>query len=479
MADSIKKKYLSGVAWTLGQNILVRGASFVFTIILARILSPEDYGLIGMLSIFITISQVFISSGFGEALIQKEVCTEEDYSTAFYFNIIVSLLAYIILFFSAPYISAFYYEEKLCLLLRVLALNFIINSLTIVQSARMTKEMNFRSFSIINFLSTIISGIVGVILAYTGFGVWALVVQTIFSSFVLFVLFVFFNNWLPKLGFSMESFRHLWNYGSKLIVTGLISVIQLNLSSILIGRFYKSAQVGYYTRAQSFGELPSTILFSVFSSVTFPTFCKLQNDRDRLLKVYKRIIFNIVLITCPIILCLVLLSKPLILILLTDKWLPCVPLLQWLLLARMFLPIGATQTSLLRSIGRTDLYMKLYFVTAPLSLLSIIISISFGVRAMAMATFIAAVLSNFISSYIIGKLVGYGIKDQIKDWRRIFLSLSIMCIGVYLTIMIIPYTLLQLVLGGLVGFSLYTLCCYVFSLVDADIIRIVKSYIKL
>lgn len=478
MAETIKGKFFSSIFWSFSENVLVRGASFVFSIFLARLLTPEDYGLIGMLTVFITISQVFINSGISDALIQKKDCNDIDYSTGVLFNISVSIFVYLILFILAPFIANFYHEKKLCLLLRVIALNPVIGSLSLVQRAKLTKELNFRPISIISLCCSLISGLIGVLLAFWGYGVWALASMTLISTLLSVILYPCFSKWLPVFIFSLKSFKHLWNYGSKLIVTGLANAVILNLSSLLIGRFYRSAQVGYYTRAQSLGDLPSTILFSVFSSVTFPVLCNYQDDRPKLMQAYRRIIFNIVLITCPIILCLVLLAKPLVVVLLTEKWLPSVPLLQLLLLARMFLPITSTHTFLLRSTGRTDLDMKLYIITGPLYVLSILVAIPFGVRAMAFAVFIAAALSYFINSLVIGKLYGYTVINQMLDWKMIFVSLIIMITGVFFVKSVIESPIIQLLVGGLVGIVLYAACCFLFNLIDKDIVKLLSSKIR-
>lgn len=479
MAESVKNKFFSGILWTFIQNVAVKVLAFVFSIFLTRLLSPGDYGLIGMLSIFIAISEVFILSGFGDALVQKKECTDEDFSTAFYFNLGVAILIYLLLYFVAPLIAKFYNEPQLVLLTRVLALNFVLGSLNIVQQAKLTKAMNFKPLAILSLICTGASGVIGVIMAYRGHGVWALVVQTLSSTLLRVVLFPLFTKWHPNKPFNWRSFQLLWHYGSKLLITGIVGVIIRNISSILIGRFYDKNQVGYYTRSQSLAAVPSETLFSVLSSVTFPALCEFQDDKERWLGVYRKVLFNTVLIVCPVIVLLALLSEPIVIILFTEKWSACIPILQALLLARMFMPIGATHTSLLRSAGDTTLYMKLYFITGPLSLLAVIISIPFGVVAMAWATFIGALLAYLIPAFVIGRKFGYTLIQQLWDWRKIFVSLLFMSSMVLLSIHWLSGMWLKLLIGSLVGVVGYLLFCMLFNLIDEDVKRVFLSKMKI
>lgn len=478
MSETLKSKFFTGVMWTFVQNIGLRLLSFAFTVILTRLLTPEEFGLIGMLSIFISISLVFISSGFADALVQKSDCNAEDFSTAFYFNLGVSILFYLILFFSAPLIADFYHEPQLCILTRVLSLNFVLGSLNIVQRAKLAKELNFKPIAIVTVAGTLFSGALGVFLAYNGYGVWALVAQTISSTFIGVVLFPFFSRWKPSRSFNIVSLKYLWNYGSKILATALLEVVVSNISNILIGRFYNKKQVGYFSRAHAMAEIPAGTIFSVLYSVTFPILCECQQDISHQLSVYKRILFNTVLIVCPIIILLALLAKPLVVILFTEKWIACVPLLQALLLARMFLPIGATYNGLLRSRGNTSLFMKLYFVTGPMTLIGIIVSIPFGVEAMAWVTFFCAVVSFIIQSFVVGRYSDYSFINQLKDWRMIGLSLLIMIICIIVVLQLITNMLLQVIVASFLGLTIYLVCCYIFKLIDHELINMVIKRLK-
>jgi len=479
MAESVRNKFFSGLAWTFIQNIASRGLGFVFMILLTRLLSPGDFGLIGMLSIFIAISEVFILSGFGEALIQKKNCNDDDYSTAFYFNVAIAVVIYFILFCGAPLIASFYHEEQLVLLTRVLGLNFVLGSLNIVQQSKLTKAMNFKPLAILTLIGTFFSGVVGVTMAYFDYGVWALVAQTLCSTLLRVILFPFFTKWHPNRPFNVDSLRHLWNYGSKLLVTGIIGVVNRNLSNILIGRYYEKDQVGFFSRSQTFAAVPSETMFYVLSTVTFPALCEVQDDKDRLLSVYRKVLFNTMLVVSPVIIILALLAKPIVIILFTERWAACIPLLQALLLSRMFLPMGATHTSLLRSVGNTSLYMKLYFITSPLSLFAIGISIPYGVEAMAWAAFIGAFLSYIIEASVIGSKFGYTIFMQLRDWRKIFLSLAVMVAIIWLSTHWLTNLWAQLLTGGLLGGIVYFACCKFFYLIDEDLKNMIMAKLNL
>ncbi len=475
MAESIRKKFFTGLAWTFMQSVVVRALAGVITIILARLLLPEDYGLIGMLSIFIAISEVFIQSGFGQALIQKSDCTDDDFSTAFYFNVGVSILIYIVLFFSAPLIAGFYKEPSLVILTRVLSLNFILGSFNVVQQSKLKKELNFKPLAIITLLCTIISGVVGIVMAYYGFGVWALVGQTLSATLMRVVFFPLFTKWHPNKPFNLESFRHLWGFGSKILVTGIIDVIVTNLSNILIGRFYNKEQVGYFSKGRSLADIPAMTMSSVLGTVLYPVLSEIHNDEARHTAIYKKVSKNAVVFTFPIMILLALLAKPIIIILFTDKWAPAIPLFQALLLARSFLTLNIINANMLQSRGETKLFMNLYFITGPVTLIVTALSIPFGVQAVAWATFLSNLFYYSLFAIVIGKKIGYGFLQQLWDWRMIFISLIVMSISVFFCAYWIQNLWIQLLIGGAVGVFIYLICCKAFKLIDEDIIKMVKA----
>lgn len=474
MAKTVRSQLVHGVVWNFAEKVLMRGMSFLIGIILARLLTPSDYGLIGMLTIFISVSNVFIEGGFAKALIQKKDCKDIDYSTAFVSNIGMSLFIYFLLYISAPWIAVFYHEPILIELTRVLALNIILGSFNIVQRARLMSQVDFKSLAQINVISTIISGIVGIGMAYMGFGVWSLVGMTMCSSLVLIVAFPFYSKWKPSISFSISSFYHLFGFGSKLMVTGVMSVIVNNISTLCIGRYYKSDQLGYYTRASHFSELVSFTVFEVLGNVTFPVLSNLQDDRERLVAVYRKSLLFVAMIIFPIMVLCTLLARPIVIILLTEKWLSCVILMQWLFLARMFTPISAINMNVLNAIGRSDLFMKLDFAKIPLDILILVITIPIGVKAIVIGTFINSFICFFVNAYLPGRIFGYGGLRQLSDWRYIILSILIMTSAVWIFLSFVSNVWLQLICGGLLGLIVYVGCCFAFKVVDEDMLVLLK-----
>lgn len=474
MAQSVRSQLLHGVVWNFIEKVLIRGVSFFISIILARLLSPSDYGLIGMLAVFVSISNVFIEGGLAKALIQRQDCQDIDFSTAFVANVGMSLVIYLIMFVSAPWIATFYNEPILIPLTRILSLNFILGSFNIVQRAKLMAQVDFKSLAQINVISTIVSGLVGIAMAYWGTGVWALVGQTLCSTIVLIVLLPIYSKWTPSIKFSKDSFSQLFGFGSKLMATGVYSVVLNNISTICIGRFYKSSQLGFYTRASQFSEMISSTLYDVLGNVTFPVLSHLQDDREKLIAVYRKSLFLTAMIIFPIMILCALLARPMVLILLTEKWLPCVVLMQWLFLARMFTPLSAINMNILNAIGRSDLFMKLDFSKAPLILVVLAITIPISVEAITIGSFCISFICFFINAYLPGRIFGYGAIKMIHDWRYIFLSIAIMVIVVFAFLHMISNVWLQLFGGGVIGLIVYIVCCLMFKLIDDDMLRMLK-----
>ena len=474
MPQSVRSQLLHGVAWNFIEKVLMRGASFVIGIILARLLSPSDFGLIGMLAIFVAISNVFIEGGLAKALIQRKDCQDIDFSTAFVANVGMSLMIYVVLFLTAPLIADFYDEPILTDITRILSLNFVLGSFNIVQRAKLMANVDFKSLAQINVISTIVSGIVGIAMAYYGWGVWSLVGQTLCSTIVLLLLFPFYSKWRPSIKFSPNSFRQLFGFGSKLMATGVYSVILNNISTICIGRFYKSNQLGFYTRASQFSEIISSTMFDVLGNVTFPVLSHLQDDREKLVSVYRKSLFITSMLIFPMMILCALLSRPMVIILLTEKWLPCVVLMQWLFLARMFTPLSAINMNILNAVGRSDLFMKLDFSKAPLVLIVLAITIPISVEAITIGSFCTSFICFFINAYLPGRLFGYGAINMIRDWRYIFLSLGAMVLAVLTYLHFVTDIWLQLFGGGIIGVVVYGTCCLMFKVVDDDMLRMLK-----
>ena len=474
MAQSVRSQILHGVAWNFIEKVLIRGASFVIGIILARLLSPSDFGLVGMLAIFISISNVFIEGGLAKALIQRQNCNDIDFSTAFVSNVGMSVVIYVILFVSSPWIADFYEEPVLTPLTRVLALNFILGAFNIVQRAKLMIAVDFKSLAQINVISVVLSGAVGIVMAYSGFGVWALVGQNLFSTVVLIILFPIYSKWKPSFRFSAESFKHLFGFGSKLMFSGIYSVIINNISTICIGRFYKSHHLGFYTRGLQFSEIISSTLFDVLGNVTFPVMSGLQNDKEHLLAIYRKSLYFTAMLVFPLMILMALISRPFVIILLTEKWLPSVVLMQWLFLARMFTPLSAINMNLLNAVGRSDLFMKIDFSKAPLVIIVLAITIPISIEALTIGSFVISFICFFINAYLPGRMFGYGAWSQIRDWKWILLSVALMSGSVYAFLQFVSNVWVQMIGGFLIGVIVYAGCCFLFKVVDEEMLVMLK-----
>lgn len=475
MEHKTKSELLRGVIWNGLEKILMKGSSFVIGIILARLLSPSDYGLMGMLTIFVMLSNVIIEGGFAKALIQKKDCSNIDYSTAFFSNVGISIVIYIVLYFIAPYVATFYEEPQLVSLLRILAINFVLGALNIVQRAKIMAAVDFKSLAQINVLSTILGGVVGILMAYNGWGVWSLVGQTIGMSVVMIILFPLYSKWTPSLTFNKESFTKLFGFGSKLMLTGFASVIVNNIATICIGKYYKSSQLGYYTRASQFSEMIAWTISDVLGSVTFPVLSKLQDDTQQLVNVYRRSLFYTALIVFPIMILCALLAKPLVVMLLTEKWMPAVFLLQILCLARMFSPLSAINLNLLNAIGRSDLFMKVDFSKFPLILVTLAITIPLGVDAIVIGSLVNTFICFFVNAYYPGKLYGYGALEQIKDFKKIFFAIIPMIFVVLLVEYLFDNNFVVLFLGSLIGIATYVSVCLLLKVVTVQELKNIRS----
>lgn len=312
MSESLKNRTVSGIVWSTIERFSAQGLQFIVMIIMARLLTPNDYGLVGMLAIFMAIAQSLVDSGFSSALIRKINCSKEDYSTVFFFNTGIGFILFIILFFLAPYISIFYNNTELNVLTKVISLNVFINSLSVVQRAILTRRLDFKTQAKASFIAVFISGIAGIILAFRNFGVWALVFQGLIFNIINTALLWIFSYWSPQFIFSMVSFRNLFSFGSKLLISGLIEVIYMNLYTITIGKHFSVSDVGYFTRADNFSQFPSTNIMGIVQRVTFPVFSQMQKDKKRLTICYRRFVRLVAYIVFPLMIGLAVVAYPFI-----------------------------------------------------------------------------------------------------------------------------------------------------------------------
>lgn len=423
----LRDKTISGLKWSAIGRFSTQGISFIIGLLLARVLSPSDYGLVGMVGIFFAIAQTFIDSGFGSALIRKKDCSEADYNTAFYFNIIVGLLACIILSILAPFIAQFFNTPVLEDIVIVMSINMLISSFTIVQWAKLNSAIDFKSQAKIKLIATIISGCIGLTLAYTGFGVWSLVFQNLLATILRTILLFVTTKWIPKRQFSKQSFSYLFNFGSKILTASLLHTIYTNMITMVIGKFYTAKDLGYYSRGESLAAFPSTNLTGILQGVTYPILSKIQDDDQRLIQVYRKYIAMTSMVIFFGMCLLAALAKPLIVTLLTDKWLDSVIYLQVFCFALMFDHICQLNLNILYVKGRSDLVLRLEIIKKTISISMIVAAIPFGVLAICISRVIYTQIAVIINTYYTGKLFGLGYIEQVKDFINylIFSLLSI------------------------------------------------------
>ena len=468
-----------GVIWSAVERFLTIGIQFLMNIIIARILSPSDYGIIGMLAIFLSISQCLVDSGFTSALIQAKNRSEKDYGTVFVFNLVISVLLYLILFVSAPLISRFYELDILTDVLRVIGLILIISALSNVQRTIFTINVDFKTQSLVSIPSAIISGTIGIVFAYSGFGVWALVAQTLTNGIVITILFWMLSRERFRIVFDIESFKRLGGFGVKLMFSSLLNTAYTNLYALFIGKRYSAEKLGYYSRADQLAVFPTNTLTDIISRVAYPLMCQNQSDREELSIVYSNFIKMSCYIVFPLMVGLAVLSKPLIILLLTDKWLPATILLSVLALDGLWTPITRINLYLLQAVGRSDLFLRLEIIKKVLSVGILLFTLKFGLFWICIGRLAYGIIALLINMYFTVDVIDKSYLEQIKDWFPTFIVTGIMGVGVYLSIYHIAYPLLQLLVGTVVGAVLYVLLSFLFKLearekVISQILRLIK-----
>ncbi|WP_433779244.1 lipopolysaccharide biosynthesis protein [Flavobacterium anhuiense] len=451
MSNSLSSTAVKGIIWSAIDKFAVQLGQFTISIILARILMPEDFGLLGMLAIFIALSQTFIESGMGLGLIQRQDRTNIDFSTVFVFNLAVSTLFYLLLFFSAPLIASYFDQPLLIDLTRILGLNLFINSLSIVQRTKLTIAMDFKAIAKTNVIGVILGGIAGVIAAMKGFGVWSLVLQTLLGSFSSALSLWFFSHWKPSIAFSRTSFKNLFGFGSKLLLSGLYAQLINNVYNIFIGKYFSISSLGYYTRAKGFADISAGTITSILQQATFPILASVQNDKEKLVSVYRRMIRMSSFCIMPIMTLIALLAKPIVILLLTEKWIFVIPLLQWMVFARIFFPMSAINMNLLNAIGRSDLFLKMDLSKLPITAIAMIVTIPLGVTAMVIGQVVTSGISFFLNAYLPGKFYGYGPLSQLKDMFPVLLATMGMSLLVFLLTLFLDSLILQLIIGSILA----------------------------
>ena len=471
MPESLKTQTFRGISWNAIERLSVQGVSFSVQLVLARLLTPSDFGIIAIVLIFVHISQVFVDSGFANALIQKNDCTEIDFSTVFWYNLGVALLFYILLFIFAPLVTKFYEIELLTPVLRIVSLNLILNALSLIQKTRLTKEIDFKSQSKVTLISAVLSGILGIVAAYMGFGVWALVIQLILNSLLQFILFVFFSRWLPKLVWSKQTFRFVFNFGSKLLAASLIGVIYKNLYSIVIGKTFSERELGLYSRADSLAMFPSNNLGNIISRVSYPILSKIQNDNVKLAIVYRNLIRYSSFVIFPLMVGLIVMAEPFVYVVLTEKWSPVIIILQILCIDWMLDHICLLNINLLYVKGRTDLVLRLEIVKKTIAVLIMFFSIRYGIIGMCWGRVIYSAFAIFLNTYYTQRIISLGLWQQFKDFIPYLLSATVMGGIMFLIMLNVDNYGQQLIFGIISGvISYFIIARFFFKSIIEDLL---------
>ena len=415
MAENLKKETVKGVAWSAVEKFSTGGVIFITNIILARLLSPDDFGLLAVITIFVQIAQTFIDSGFSNALIQKKDRNQIDYSTIFFFNLAISILFYIILWFSAPLVAKFFANEKLVALTRVVGLNFVIGALVAVHRTRLTILLQFKKQSQITLVSSCVAAVVSITLAYNEFGVWSLVFLTIINISLQTILFFVLIKWHPSLVFSIKAFRGLFSYSSNLLGASLINILYKNIYPIVIGKIFSPKELGYFNRADTFAQYPPHTIGSIVSRVAFPIFSRLQDDNVRLRQAYSKYITYTSLIIFPIMVGCIVMAHPLILTVLKERWLPMVPLFQILCLDWMTEHLSSINLNILYVKGRSDLALRLEIIKKIIALIIFIVSLNWGIIGVCWGRVMYGVIAVYLNSFYTKTLIGMSIIKQVSD----------------------------------------------------------------
>lgn len=456
--ESLKSKTIKGTMWSAIDNVAQFGVSFLVSIVLARLLTPDDYGLIGIITIFTTVSNAIINGGFSSALIRKKNPTNDDYNTAFIVNLVLSLFLYCIIFLCSPLIADFFEREELVSLTRVSSFAMVIGALAIVQQTRLTKRIDFKTQTKITLIASIISGILGIVMAFAGFGVWSLIVQSISSQALRTILLWVYNHWVPSLKFSKDSFNELFGFGWKLMASGVLDSLWNQLNQAVVGKFYSSATLGQYTRSMQFSSLFSINLNTVIQRVTYPVLSSIQDEDERVVSVYRRIIKLTMFLTFALMFALGAVSEPLLYCLIGPKWHAAATYLPLICLTGALYPLHSINLNMLQVQGRSDLFLGLEIIKKIIGLVPLFIGAFIGIFPMLYASVITSVIAYFLNSYFPGKLLGYTSWMQLKDIAPSFFLSLIMAVIVYI-LKFLPFSYwiifpIQIIVGLLVFFLL-------------------------
>lgn len=465
MGETLKSRTIKGTIWSSIERFSVQGIQFVVMIIMARILTPADYGLVGMLAIFIAISQSLIDSGFSQALIRKQDKSATDTSTVFYFNIVVGLVLYAALYLCAPLIASFYSQPLLTPLLRALGIGLVFNSLAVVQRALLTEQLDFKTQAKASLIGVTTSGALGIWMAYSGYGVWSIVAQQVCNLALITVFLWIFSHWKPIWAYSWKSFRELFGFGSKLMISGLLDTIYRNLYLIVIGKVYKPTDLGYFTRGQQFSDLISVNITGILQRVTYPVMCSIQDNDERLHDAFRKVLKLTAFVMFPLLAGVASVAKPLVATLLTEKWIFAATLLVPLCFAGMWYPIHALNLNILQVKGRSDLFLKIEVIKKAISIGILCITVPLGIVPLCWGLVADTLIALLINTHYTGKLINLGFFKQCRDFGPSLILSLITSALVYTTMSVLSVnSIIALIIGILEAIVIYISIAYLLRL---------------
>lgn len=474
-----KSSVISNFIWRFAERCGAQFVTFIVSIILARILAPEDYGTVALVTVFSTILQVFVDSGLGTALIQKKDADDLDFSSVFYFNFIVCLILYAGMFFAAPYIALFYEDESLISVIRIISLTIVISGVKGIQQSYVSRNMLFKKFFFSTLGGTIFSAFLGIGMAYAGFGVWALVAQQLSNAAVDTLILWITVKWRPKMMFSIKRLKSLLNFGWKMLVSSLLDTLYNNLRNLIIGKLYSSADLAYYNQGDKFPKVIVTNINTSIDSVLLPTMSSEQDHCERVKNMTRRAIKTSTYIMAPLMMGLAFCAKPIVQLILTDKWLPCVPYLQIFCITYMFWPVHTANLNAIKAMGRSDLFLKLEIAKKVVGMILLVSTMWFGVMIMAYSLLASTLASMIINSWPNRTLLGYSFKEQIRDiFPSIIIAIVMGCCVSF--VYLFPFNswemlLIQIPLGAVIYIGISALI----KLEEFQyIVQIVKGFLK-
>lgn len=481
MAQDLKTKTISGMIWSAVQKFGNMGISFVSNIVLARMLTPEDYGCIGMLAIFIVVSNTFVDGGFGSALIQKNEPTQKDYSTIFWWNIFISSVLYGGLYLSAPFIAEFYHMPLLSSVLRVQGIVLIINSLNIIQTNQLRKQLKFKRLANVTIIAHVVAAVSAIFLAWKGWGVWALVAQQIIASSVISILLWVLNKWLPDFSFSKESFKQLFAFGSFILISNLINTFCNNIQGLLIGRFFSPAVMGYYAQAHKLEAIASQSFSGVVDQVSYPVLSKFQNDNNAMKSVLQKLMVSLSFVTFPMMLILILVAKPLILLLYGEQWLECVPYFQILCVAGMAACLQGVLYFAVASKGKSKDLFVWTIIKRFVGLLAMLVGMClWSVKGLLWGMVFGSCFVMFSNAYLVSKHIDYILYQQIKDLLPLlFVSLFAFILTYIISFLLVCNVYIESLIIVLVYLAIYLCLSYFLKISALDYcVEFIKKYKK-